>query len=133
MGLLAIISGMQLMNPQRASMARSDHHSEAAFDPTGRYLGLRIVAVHEQQKALDVAPWFADGGNWNFLECEAEKDSNVRVLIGNTIRASAKTDVPPSWGEARIAVADAAAGGRFVETFAKAFHQPRRLRGWRKN
>ncbi|MDB6053108.1 MAG: hypothetical protein JWN25_631 [Verrucomicrobiales bacterium] len=88
------------------------------------YLSMRIVAVHEKQKALDAAPWFEDGGNWTFLECETEKDSKVRVLIGNSIQASAKTDLPTSWGEARIAVADAAAGGRFVETFAKAFHQP---------
>jgi hypothetical protein len=87
------------------------------------YLGLQIVEVHENQKTLDQPPWFADGGDWTFLECEAAREPDVRVLIGTRTRSSDKRKVPVSWGEAMIIVSDAAAGARFVETFAKAFHQ----------
>jgi hypothetical protein len=87
------------------------------------YLALRILKVHEKQKALDAAPWFTGGGDWTFLECEAEEDSNVRVLIGTAMRGSPEGETPISWGEAVIAVADASMGARFVEALAKAFHQ----------
>lgn len=87
------------------------------------YMALRILKVHEKQKALDAAPWFAPGGDWTFLECATEKDPSVRVLIGNAIHSSPKGDVPISWGEAMIAVSDATAGAHFVDVLAKAFHQ----------
>lgn len=87
------------------------------------YLALKIVKVNEKQKALDAAPWFTDGGDWTFLECEAEKDSTVRVLVGTATHGSPKGEIPMSWGEAVITVADAGAGARFIETLAKAFHQ----------
>jgi hypothetical protein len=86
------------------------------------FLALRIVKVHEKQKALDTAPWFAAGGEWTFLECESEKDSNARVLIGASMRRAPKGDFPANWGEATITVADASAGAQFIKTFAKGFH-----------
>jgi hypothetical protein len=88
------------------------------------YLAMKITKVREKQKALDVAPWFADGGDWTFLECETEKDPAVRILVGTTMQGTPKGDIPISWGEAVLTVADAVAGARFVETLAKAFHQP---------
>ena len=87
------------------------------------YLGLRIVKAHENQKALDQPPWFSSGGDWTFLECEVAKEPGVRVLIGTRMRGAPKGDLPISWGESMIMVADAATGARFVEAFAKAFHQ----------
>src|SRR5437867_5998792 len=87
------------------------------------YLALRIVKDHQNQKALDAPPWFAAGGDWIFLECEADKEPAVHILIGTRMRSAPKGDVPISWGEAMIAVTDTAAGARFIESFAKAFHQ----------
>ena len=67
------------------------------------YLALKIAKVHENQKALDASPWFAAGGDWTFLECEAEKEPTAHILIGTRMRSAPKGDVPISWGEAMIA------------------------------
>jgi WD40 repeat protein len=84
---------------------------------------LQIEAVHESQKALDQSPWYAEGGDWTFLECAAVKYPSVHVLIGTRVRGAPKKDDPTRWGEAVLVVADASAGARFVESFAQAFHQ----------
>ena len=88
------------------------------------YLGLKIVKLHEHQKALDKAPWHEPGGDWTFLECAAEKDAAVQVVVGSRARGSTKGDIPISWGEAFLAVSNPSAGAGFVEAFSKAFHQP---------
>ena len=82
------------------------------------YLGLKILKEHEQQKALDHAPWHEPGGDWTFLECAAEKDAAIQVVIGSRARGSTKADIPISWGEAFLAVSDPSVGAAFVEAFA---------------
>lgn len=88
------------------------------------HLSLKVIKVHEGQRALDTAPWFASGGDWTFLECETATEPTVPVLIGVTIRKGGSPDIPVSWGVSTIAVTDREAGARFVAAFAKAFHQP---------
>ena len=88
------------------------------------YLGLKILKVHEQQKALDQAPWHEPGGDWTFVECAADKDASIRVVIGSRVRSTTKANIPMTWGEAFLAVSDPSVGAAFVEAFAKAFHQP---------
>ena len=88
------------------------------------YLGLKVLKAHEHQKALDKAPWHEPGGEWTFLECAAEKDATIQVVIGSRARSTTKGDIPISWGEAFLAVSRPSAGAGFVEAFAKAFHQP---------
>ena len=88
------------------------------------YLGLKILKVHEQQKPLDKAPWHEPGGDWTFLECAAEKDATIQMVVGSRIRSSTKADIPLTWGEAFLAVSSPSAGAAFVEAFSKAFHQP---------
>jgi hypothetical protein len=87
------------------------------------HLALKVVKVHEGQKALDKAPWFAAGGDWTFLECETATEPAVPVLIGARTTSAESGDLPISWGEASITVANREVGGQFVEAFAKAFHQ----------
>lgn len=90
------------------------------------YLALDIVKIYDHQKPLEQSPWHADGGDWTFLDCRLKKDSSITVLIGGRIKNSENSGdgspVPTSWGEARLSVSDAAAGARFVDAFAKAFH-----------
>ena len=120
-------------SPQKGSKADgagSDQltHTELGVAPEESedwgYLGLKILKVHEQQKALDQAPWHEPGGDWTFLECAADKDASVRVVIGSRVRSTAKANIPMTWGEAFLAVSDPSAGAAFVQAFAKAFHQP---------
>lgn len=87
-------------------------------------LELSIVRVHENQKPLDRSPWHEAGGDWTFLECETPPPASAHALIGTRTGRSAKADLPVSWSEAMIAVSDPTAGARFVEVFARAFHQP---------
>ena len=124
-----LVSSLFLTGCDRHSQAKQEEGVQiqpggaAEESEQAGYLGLRIVKAHENQKALDQSPWFASGGDWTFLECEVAREPGVRVLIGTRMRGAPKGDVPISWGESMITVADAAAGARFVEAFAKAFHQ----------
>jgi hypothetical protein len=85
---------------------------------------LKILKVHEQQKALDQMPWHEPGGDWTFLECAAEKDASIQVVIGSRVRSATKANVPITWGEGFLAMSSPSGGAAFVKAFAKAFHQP---------
>ena len=132
-GLIAVIllTGCE-RSPQQGSKAGGAVSDQLARTELGvvpgesenwGYLGLKILKVHNQQKALDKAPWHVPGGDWTFLECAAEKDTSIQVVIGSRVRSSTKADIPITWGEGFLAVSDASAGAAFVEAFSKAFHQ----------
>jgi hypothetical protein len=78
------------------------------------YLGFRILKVHEQQKPLDKVPWHEPGGDWTFLECAAEKDPAIQIVVGSRIRSSTKADIPITWGEAFLAVSSPSSGAGFA-------------------
>lgn len=90
------------------------------------YLALQITTVYEKQKPLDQSPWHADGGDWTFFDCRLAKDTSTAITVGTFTKSSEKSDdtsgIPISWGGACLAVSDTAAGARFVDAFAKAFH-----------
>ena len=82
------------------------------------YVGMRILKVHEHQKTLDKAPWHEPGGDWTFLECAAERDATIQMVIGSKSRRATKGEFPVSWGEAFLAVSNPSVGTGFVEAFA---------------
>ncbi len=92
------------------------------------HVSLQIAKVYENQKPLDLAPWHADGGDWTFFDCHPPKQPLITIVVGSHTKVTDKnastTGIPVSWGEARLAVNDSAAGAQFVEAFAKAFHTP---------
>ena len=88
------------------------------FEPP--HLSFTITAMHEKQKPSEEAPFHEDGGDWTFLECQAEKDAEVILTVGVKSKKTSG-DVPIAWGEAILIVEDKEAGGTFLSLFGKSF------------
>jgi hypothetical protein len=86
-------------------------------------LPLKVVKTFENQKPLEEAPWHTDGGEWTFMECHSKQFGDADVVIGvkTAVRSKADPHIPTTWGEAMIAVSDAAQGDRFMDAFGRAF------------
>jgi hypothetical protein len=121
--LLSIWVGCGRKDSDTAEKTRIQPGAQPTESADWGFLPLRIVKAYMHQQPLEQAPWHADGGHWTFFDCQLANDPATKVVIGVTIRSEPKGEIPIAWGEAVLAVSDAATGARFVEAFAKAFHQ----------
>jgi len=85
-----------------------------------RHLSFKIVAIQENQKPSNTAPYHANGGDWTFFDCQARSDPTVVFTVGVVSKTNAE-NLTFGWGEAVLIVKDQGAGSRFVELFAKSF------------
>src|SRR2546423_1401805 len=47
-----------------------------------RNLSFKITAVHEKQTRSKIAPYYVNGGDWVFFDCQARSDPNVVFTVG---------------------------------------------------
>jgi hypothetical protein len=87
------------------------------------YLALKIVKVHEGRQPLEQTPWHGPNGDWIFLECEPVKAPGLQVVIGGKTQREPGGEFSFGWGRGVLAIGNPSDGARFVELFAKAFHQ----------
>jgi hypothetical protein len=127
---LLIVAGCGRASSDKSKDQANDLHVQPGTAPVESddwgYLRLKIARVHMNQKPLEQAPWHEAGGDWTFLECQSAKQASVRVLIGTRDgrpTTVGETKISMAWGEAIVAVTDRAVGTKFVETFARSFHQ----------
>lgn len=127
--LLVVIAGCG-RSPSQSSSGKSDlaggriqpGGTSEESDDSG-YLALKIVKVHEARQPLEQAPWHGPGGDWTFLECEPVKAPGLQVVIGGKTQREPGGEFSFGWGRGMLTVGNASDGARFVELFAKAFHQ----------
>jgi hypothetical protein len=84
------------------------------------HIAFTITKVYRDQDITKTFPFHAAGGHWTFFDCRMSDDSEVNFTVGVRPRGEGKG--PFAWGKAVLAVADRAAGERFVAAFGKAFH-----------
>jgi hypothetical protein len=79
-----------------------------------------ITKVYRDQEFTKTKPFHSAGGHWTFFDCRLSDNSEVNFTVGVRPRGDGKG--PFAWGKAVLAVADRAAGERFIAAFGKAFH-----------
>src|SRR5262245_4189742 len=102
-------------NSDKAEKVRIQPGVQPTESAESGYLPLKIERAYERQQILEQPPWHADGGDWTFLDCQLASDAATTLTIGVRAGSEIKGDIPFAWGEAVLAVRDAATGARFVD------------------
>ena len=84
-------------------------------------LPFAIDKVYDKQQPSDAPPYHAAGGSWTFFDAHVAKDPAATFTIGVPPLAGGDE---PSFGKMILVPTTAAAGGRVVQAFAKAFDVP---------
>lgn len=87
-----------------------------------RLLAFKITDVYEKQKTSTEAPFHVKGGDWTFIDCQANSDPKVVFSVGVASK-SGPGKASAAWGKALLIVKDRGAGARFVALFSKAFSE----------